>query len=61
MSSLEDRALERLMEQDRDEQDPPLRMSDAEHRRIFGWGWDDPDASGGPDALPPLPPLRGDA
>ena len=40
--SLEDRALERLMEGPPLD-DEPVVMTDAEHRRAFGWGWDDPD------------------
>lgn len=41
---IEDTAIERLLAMagfDEDEQ--PRPMSDAEHRRVFGWGWDDPD------------------
>lgn len=43
--SIEDRALERLDDHwDEDGVEDPRPMTDAEHRRLFGWGWDDPDA-----------------
>ena len=41
--SIEDTALERLMAQAHDDEHDHRPMSDAEHRRAFGWGWDDPD------------------
>lgn len=53
--SIEDRALERLMDINRmvdartAEDDeiglPRAPRTDAEHRRVLGWGWDDPDQS----------------
>lgn len=29
-----------IVDEDEAEQRP---MTDREHRRVFGWGWDDPD------------------
>jgi hypothetical protein len=42
--TIEDRAMERLMSAAwADDEGQPKPRTDAEHRRIFGFGWDDPD------------------
>lgn len=44
---IEDRAMERLLARGRDDEITiPRPRTDAEHRRVFGWAWDDPDEGG---------------